>query len=118
MAVMMPLLCRGVIHPAIGAGKKFDRPDAVSHGAIMRRIERVFQPKRLLPSTTCYPDRGILGLSGSTFLTSKDSGSSGEVPRLLKGEALSVARIERSEIREWSHRAAQPVPDFAELNPG
>jgi hypothetical protein len=98
MAVMMPLLCRGVIHPAIEAGKKFDRPDAVSHRAIMRRIERVFQPKRLLLSTTCYLDRGILGLSGSTFLTSEDSGSSGE--------------------REWSHRAAQPVPDFAELNPG
>jgi hypothetical protein len=70
MLVLILLLGRGVIHPAIGAGKIFDRPDAVSHGAMMRRIDPKFQPKPLLRSTTCYPELRILGLSGSNFLTS------------------------------------------------
>ena len=71
MLVLMLLLGRGVIHPAIGAGKIFDRPDAVSHHTIMRRIALVFQPKRLLRSTTCYPDPRIRGPFDSTFLTSR-----------------------------------------------
>jgi hypothetical protein len=71
----MLLLRRAVIHPAIGAGKIFNRPDAVSHRTIMRRIEFVFQPKRLLRSTTCYSDPGIRGLPGSTFLTSQGARS-------------------------------------------
>jgi hypothetical protein len=70
MLVLILLLGRGVIHPAIGAGKIFNRPDAVSHRAIMRRIGRVFQPKRLPPSTTSYPDPRNHGLFGSAFLTS------------------------------------------------
>jgi len=70
MLVLMLLLGRGVIHPAIGAVKIFDRPDAVSHGAMMRRLDLEFQPKRLLRSTTSYPERRIHGLFGSIFLTS------------------------------------------------
>ena len=69
MLVLMLLLGRGVVHPAIRAVKIFDRPDAVSHGAIMRRLDPGFQPKPLLPSTTCYPERRISGPSGNAFLT-------------------------------------------------
>jgi hypothetical protein len=36
----------------------------------MRRIGRVFQPKRLPPSTSYYPDPRNHGLFGSAFLTS------------------------------------------------
>jgi hypothetical protein len=71
MLVLILLLGRGVIHPAIWAGKIFNRPDAVSHRAIMRRIGFVFQPKLLLPSTTSYPDPRNHGLFGSAFLTSR-----------------------------------------------
>ena len=74
MLVLMLLPCRGIIHPAIGAGKIFDRPDAVSHGAIMRRIGPGFQPKPLLPSTTCYPELRIPGPFGNVFLTFQNQG--------------------------------------------
>jgi hypothetical protein len=70
MLMLILLLGRGVIHPAIRAGKIFNRPDAVSHRAIMRRIGLVFQPKRLPPSTTSYSDPRNHGLFGSVFLTS------------------------------------------------
>ncbi len=71
MLVVILLHCRGVIHSAIRAGKIFNRPDAVSHRTIMRRIDLSFQPKRLLPSTSYYPDLRINGLFGSIFLTSE-----------------------------------------------
>jgi hypothetical protein len=72
MIVPMLLLRRGVVHPAMRARKILDRPDAVSHGAIMRCIDPAFQPKRLPPSTTSYPELRIGGLSGSALLTSSE----------------------------------------------
>ena len=76
MIMLMLLLCRGVIHPAIRAGKILDRPNAVSHRAIMRRLDLMFQPKRLLQSTTYYLDLRIRRLSGSGFLTSQSQSTS------------------------------------------
>jgi len=63
MLMLMLLFCRSVIHPALRAGKIFDRPNAVCHLAIMRRTGHVFQPKSLPQSTTYYSNLRIFRLS-------------------------------------------------------
>jgi hypothetical protein len=70
LLVSMLLPCRGVRHPAIGTAKIFDRPGIACHSAIMRRTERVFQPRTLPQSMTSYFNLKIRRPSDSVFLTS------------------------------------------------
>jgi hypothetical protein len=59
MLVWMLLLCCGVRQPAIGAAKKFGRPNVACHPAFMRRAQHKFQCSRLPQSMTYYSNPRI-----------------------------------------------------------
>jgi hypothetical protein len=60
----MLLFCRGVIEPAIVAGKMFGRPYAAGHPMNMRGGSFIFQYRTLPQLTTHYPRKGLAPVSG------------------------------------------------------
>jgi hypothetical protein len=60
----MLLFCRGVIEPAIGAGKMFGRPYAAGHPMNMRGGSPIFQYRTLPQLMTHYPRKGLAPVRG------------------------------------------------------
>jgi hypothetical protein len=60
----MLLFCRGVIEPAIVAGKMFGRPYAAGHPMNMRGRSFIFQYRTLPQLMTHYPRKGLAPVSG------------------------------------------------------